>query len=176
MCAWQADRELGELLRQAVDCDRAAMLLGDDVPGDGQAEPGAFAGRLCCHERLEQFVPDLGHDADAVVAHPHLDRVAEIARRHLQRRPKIRPGAVALPLGGRIEAITQTGSETPGLSQFFYPINARAHARESAAASHMISLAFLTTWGQSGASGCRTIKHWQLGARKPYGARLFGTA
>jgi hypothetical protein len=36
----------------------------------------------------------------------------------------------------------------------------------------MISLAFLTTCGQSGASGCRTINHWQLGARKPYGARL----
>jgi hypothetical protein len=38
----------------------------------------------------------------------------------------------------------------------------------------MSSLAFLTTWGQSGASGCSTINHWQLGARKPYGARLFG--
>jgi CubicO group peptidase (beta-lactamase class C family) len=38
----------------------------------------------------------------------------------------------------------------------------------------MISLAFLPTWGQSGASGCRTINHWQLGARKPHGARLFG--
>ena len=53
-------------------------------------------------------------------------------------------------------------------------INARAHARESAAAIPMISLTFLTTWGQSGASGCRTINHWQLGARKPYGVRLFG--
>ena len=53
------------------------------------------------------------------------------------------------------------------------PIGARAR-RESAASIHMISLAFLTTWGQSGASGCRTINHWQLGARKPYGARLFG--
>src|ERR1700731_5490215 len=53
------------------------------------------------------------------------------------------------------------------------PIGARAR-RESAAAIHMISLAFLTTWGQSGASGCRTINHWQLGARKSYGARLFG--
>jgi hypothetical protein len=42
--------------------------------------------------------------------------------------------------------------------------SARAHARERAAAIHMISLAFLTTWGQSGASGCRTINHWQLGA------------
>jgi len=52
--------------------------------------------------------------------------------------------------------------------------SARACARETATAIPMISLAFLTTWGQSGASGCRTINHWQLGARKPYGARLFG--
>jgi hypothetical protein len=52
------------------------------------------------------------------------------------------------------------------------PIN-RARARERGRYP-MISLAFLTTWGQSGASGCRTINHWQLGARKPYGARLFG--
>src|SRR6202030_834514 len=43
-----------------------------------------------------------------------------------------------------------------------------------AVAIPMISLAFLTTWGQSGASGCSTINHWPLGARKPYGARLFG--
>ena len=42
------------------------------------------------------------------------------------------------------------------------------------AAIPMISLAFLTAWGQSGASGCRTINHCELGARKPYGARLFG--
>jgi hypothetical protein len=36
----------------------------------------------------------------------------------------------------------------------------------------MISLAFLTTWGQSGASGCRTINHWQLG-RESLTARGF---
>jgi hypothetical protein len=35
-------------------------------------------------------------------------------------------------------------------------------------------LAFLTAWGQSCASGCRSINHCELGARKPYGARLFG--
>jgi hypothetical protein len=35
-------------------------------------------------------------------------------------------------------------------------INARAHARESAVAIPMISLAFLTAWGQSGASGLAT--------------------
>jgi hypothetical protein len=42
----QADREFGEFADPAVDLDRAAMLLGDDVPADRQAEPGAFAGRL----------------------------------------------------------------------------------------------------------------------------------
>jgi hypothetical protein len=40
----------------------------------------------------------------------------------------------------------------------------RRFARESAAAIPMSSLAFLAAWGQSGASGCRTITHWQLGA------------
>jgi hypothetical protein len=49
-----------------------------------------------------------------------------------------------------------------------------ASTLESEAAIPMISLSFPTTWGQSGASGCRTINHWQLGARKPHGARLFG--
>src|SRR5437588_1972240 len=49
-----------------------------------------------------------------------------------------------------------------------------AHARASEAAIAVISLTFLTAWGQSGASGCRTINHWQLEARKPYGVRLFG--
>src|ERR1700731_3711060 len=58
--------------------------------------------------------------------------------------------------------------------QFKWTLSRRARTRESAAAIPMISLAFLTTWGQSGASGCRTINHWRLGARKPYGARLFG--
>ena len=75
----------------AVDLDRAAMLLGDDVVADREAEPGALAGRLGREERLEQLVPDLGRDAGAVVAHPDLDRLAEIARRHLERRPEARP-------------------------------------------------------------------------------------
>jgi hypothetical protein len=44
--AWQADRELGEFAEPAVYGDRSAMLLGDDVPADRQAAPGAFAGRL----------------------------------------------------------------------------------------------------------------------------------
>ena len=42
----------------AVDIDRAAVLLRDDVPADRQAEPGALAGRLGRKERLKQFVAD----------------------------------------------------------------------------------------------------------------------
>ena len=41
----------------AVDLDRAAMLLGDDVVADREAEAGAFAGRLGREERLEQACP-----------------------------------------------------------------------------------------------------------------------
>ena len=81
--ARQADGEFGELADFAVDRDRAAMLLRDDVVADRQAEPGALAGRLGREERLEQLVADLRRDADAVVAHPDLDRVADVARRHL---------------------------------------------------------------------------------------------
>src|SRR6266446_7831137 len=76
----QADRELGELAGNAVDFDRAAMLLGDDVVADRQAEAGALAGRLRREEGLEQFVTMFGRDPGAVVAHPDLDFVAEIAR------------------------------------------------------------------------------------------------
>src|SRR6516162_11645376 len=78
--ARQADRELGELALPAVDRDRAAVLLGDNVPADRQAEPGPFAGRFGREERLKQLVPDLGCNAGAVVAHLDFDRLAEIAR------------------------------------------------------------------------------------------------
>jgi hypothetical protein len=44
--ARQADREFGEFVDPAVDLDRAAVLLGDDVIGDREAEPGAFPGGL----------------------------------------------------------------------------------------------------------------------------------
>src|SRR6516165_8654280 len=51
--AWQADCELGELAKRAVDGDRAAVLLGDNVIADRQPEAGAFPGRLGGEERLE---------------------------------------------------------------------------------------------------------------------------
>src|SRR5690349_8745450 len=44
--ARQADDELGELSRLAVDVDAAAVLLDDDVVAHRQPKPGAFAGRL----------------------------------------------------------------------------------------------------------------------------------
>ena len=84
----QPDREFGEFTDPAVDDDRSAMLLGDDVPADRQAEPGALAGRLGREEWLQQLFPELGRDAGAVVAHTDFDLIAEIPGRDLQHRPE----------------------------------------------------------------------------------------
>src|ERR1700751_2149550 len=65
----QGGREVGEFAGLAVDLDRAAMLLRDDVPADREPEPRPFAGRLGREERLKEPVPDFGRDAGAVVAH-----------------------------------------------------------------------------------------------------------
>ena len=65
--ARQAHGELGERAHLAVDLDRTAVLLRDDVVADRQAEPSALTGRLGREERLEQFVPDLGRNAGPVV-------------------------------------------------------------------------------------------------------------
>ena len=75
MHARQADRKLGEFADPAVDGDRAAVLLGDDVPADRETKPRPFAGGLGREERLKQLVPDLGRDADAVVADADFDRL-----------------------------------------------------------------------------------------------------
>jgi|SRR5271163_3331263 len=97
-------RKLGERAHFAVDLDRAAMLLRDDVVADREAKPGALAGRLRGEERLEQLVLDLGRDADAVVADTHLDRVAQIARCHRQLRLELRVASLLLALGGGVKA------------------------------------------------------------------------
>src|SRR5205085_1214019 len=83
--------ELGEGARLALDHDRAAMLLRDDVVADRQTEPGALPGRLGGEEGLEQLVLDLRRNADAVVAHLDLDGFADTAGRHRQHRPELRP-------------------------------------------------------------------------------------
>jgi len=79
----QADRELGECASLAVDCDRAAMLLGDDVVADREAEAGALSRRFRREERLKETVAGFERDAGAIVAHPDLDGLVEIARRDL---------------------------------------------------------------------------------------------
>src|SRR5262249_21211978 len=114
MCAGQADHELGELAEGAVDLDRAAMLLRDDVIADREAETGAFTGRLGRKERLEQFVAIFGRNAGAVVAHSDLDLVAEITGCNLQHRAKrlIRRFAAAFRRG--IEAVAEEVEENSG--------------------------------------------------------------
>ena len=51
----QTDREFDELTLSTVDLDRAAVLLGNDVPADRQAKTGALAGRLGREEGREQL-------------------------------------------------------------------------------------------------------------------------
>src|SRR5689334_19472759 len=77
------------------------MQLRDDVVADRETETGPLAGRLCREERLEELVPDLRGNAGAVVADPHFDHVAEIARRHFEGGLEIRlaPFALSLPCG-----------------------------------------------------------------------------
>src|ERR1700750_1335203 len=112
--ARQAHRQLSVFADPAVDLDRAAVLLGDDVPADRETEPGAFAGWLGGEERLKQFVADLGGDADAVVANAGFDRVTKIVRRHTQCRAEVRLGPVTLTFGGGIEAVAEQVEEDAG--------------------------------------------------------------
>src|SRR5205085_898335 len=105
--ARQTYREFGERAGFAVDLDRAAMLLGDDVVADRQTESCPFAGRLGREEWLEQLVANVRRDAGPVVAHPYFDSLAEIARRDRQYRAEVWTLAIALPLGGGIEAVAE---------------------------------------------------------------------
>src|SRR5229473_2477121 len=100
----QPHRELAEFPDLALDRDRATMLLRDDVVADREPQAGAFPGRLCREERLEKLVLDLAWDADAVIAHPDLDRLTQIPRRHFQHRAECTIG-LALALAGSIEAV-----------------------------------------------------------------------
>src|ERR1700693_2314322 len=84
--ARQSDHEFGERIDLAIDSDRSAVLLRDDVVWDRPAEAGALAGRFGGEERLEQLVSDLCRYAGAVVPHADFDLIAGIARGDLQRR------------------------------------------------------------------------------------------
>ena len=97
--ARQADGKFGEFAGFAVDRDRAAVLLRDDVVADRQAEPGSLPGRLGREKRLKQLVPDLRRNPGAIVAHPDLDHLAEIAGRHLEGRAI---GGLAVAVGALV--------------------------------------------------------------------------
>src|SRR6516165_5890539 len=108
----QADRELGKCASLAVNCDRAAMLLGNDVVADGKAQAGTLSGRFRREERLKKTVAVFGRDAGAIVANPDLDSLAEIARRDLQHRAE-RAVRVAALFGSGIEAIADQVQQDP---------------------------------------------------------------
>src|SRR5215472_12138214 len=109
----QPYRELGEVTDFAVDRDRAPVLLGYDLVAYGQAKPRALTRRLGGEERLEQFLPVFRRNADAVVAHPDLDAIADFARRDLQHRPERGLSLTAAQASG-IETIADEVEEYPG--------------------------------------------------------------
>jgi len=81
------------------------VLLGHDVVTNRESKARALTGGLGRKERLKQLVFDLGRNADAIVAHLDLDRIAEIPRRYLQRRLEFGVAVLPLALVGGIEAI-----------------------------------------------------------------------
>src|SRR3954469_10399071 len=111
--AGQDDRELGELTGLGRDGDLAAVLLHDDVVAQGQAEPGALAGRLRGKEGVEHLGLDLVRDADAVVADPDLDLAAEASGRGHERRLEARVAVLRLPFRRRVEPVRDQVQENP---------------------------------------------------------------
>src|ERR1700722_4283503 len=89
------------------------MLLRDDVVGDRQAEARALAGWLGGEERLEQFIPDLGRYAGAVVSYANLGRVTEIAGGDPQRGIEPRFRATACTPIGRVKSVAEDVQEYP---------------------------------------------------------------
>jgi len=83
------------------------MLQGDDVVADRKPEPRTLARCLGGEKRLEQLFPHVGRDAGAVVGHPDLDELAEIARRDLDGRPEARFPDCGAPFVGGIESVAK---------------------------------------------------------------------
>src|SRR5438132_14251024 len=100
--ARQPDSEFSELPDPAIDCDRAAMLLGHDVIADREAEASSLAGRRGREEWLEQLVLDLRCDAGAVVADADFRCIAKIPRRDIQSGLQWRIAGLRPVLGGRV--------------------------------------------------------------------------
>src|SRR6187397_2644406 len=78
--ARQDDADLGEGAGLRIDLDRSSMLLDHDVVADGEAEAGAFAGRLGGEEGIEDLLAHVGRNAGAVVADTDLHTIAEAFR------------------------------------------------------------------------------------------------
>ena len=81
------------------------MLLHDYVVSDGQAEAGAFAGRLRRKEGIEHLLPDFDPNARAVVPNPDLYAVAKVLRRRSEGRLILFAVVLLFALRGRIKAV-----------------------------------------------------------------------
>jgi hypothetical protein len=122
----QPHRELGEVAYLAVDRDRAAVLLGDDLVADRQAKSGTFAGRLGRKEWLEQFLAMFRWNANSVVAHPNLDAFAKVAGHNSQLGAKSAVDLAGAPVNG-VESVADQIKEHAG-----YILRHNLDRRESA--------------------------------------------
>ena len=98
---------------RGVFVHRRHRLLRHDVVADREAKPGAFTSRLRREEWLKELVSDVGRNANAIIPYLHLDGIAKIPCRHLQRRLEIRVATLLLALGGRIEAVAEKVQTDP---------------------------------------------------------------
>src|SRR5262245_43678675 len=112
--ARQAYGEFGEGPRLALDLDRAAMLLRDDVVADRQAEPRPFAGWLGREKGLKQLGADLRLNARPVVAHSDLNRLTKFPRGDRKYRSVVGVRSVQMALPGGVEAVAKQVEEDTG--------------------------------------------------------------
>jgi hypothetical protein len=90
------------------------MLRGDDVVADRETQARALPGRLGREKWLEQPVAIFRRDAGAVVAHPDLDLVDEIARGHFEPRGERRVVRLVATLAGGVKAVADQIEEGTG--------------------------------------------------------------
>src|SRR6516164_9820544 len=89
------------------------MLLHDDVVGDRQAKASTLARGFCCEEGVEHLFPYFGRNAEAVVANPDLNLVAQVLCRHHKGWLIDFAAGLLFALGRGIKAVRYQVQESP---------------------------------------------------------------
>jgi len=111
--ARQRDHELRERFDLAVDRDRPAVRVRDNIVGDRQAQTGALGARLGGEEGLEQLIPDVSGNAGAVVANVDFHPVSGLLRGDPQRGHEVGGRIVSRSHVRGVEAVAEQVQENP---------------------------------------------------------------